>query len=169
MHEPSIPPDEVERQEALDRTGLVSPAGNRDLQDIVELAATICNVPVALVSLVDHDRQFFKAKVGLDARETPRGISFCGHAILGSEPFVVPDAATDDRFHDNPLVTGPPHIRFYAGVPLLVDDRHAVGTLCVIDTRPRVLDERMRGSLERLARIARLHIQDWADRAERKK
>jgi len=169
MLQPPTPPDEIERQEALDRTGLVSPAGNPDLQDIVELAATICNVPVALVSLVDHDRQFFKAKVGLDAQETPRGISFCGHAILGKELFVVPDAAADDRFADNPLVTGPPHIRFYAGVPLIVDDRHAVGTLCVIDTRPRVLDERMRDSLERLARIARLHIQDWADRAARSK
>ena len=169
MQEPSIPPHEVERQEALDRTGLVNPAGNPDLQDIVELAATICNVPVALVSLVDHDRQFFKAKVGLDAQETPRDISFCGHAILGTEPFVVADASTDTRFADNPLVTGQPHIRFYAGVPLLVDDQHAVGTLCVIDSRPRVLDERMRDSLERLARIARLHIQDWADRAERSK
>jgi len=169
MHEPPIPPDEVERQEALDRTGLVSPARNQDLQDIVELAATICDVPVALVSLVDHDRQFFKAKVGLDARETPRDISFCGHAILGNDLFIVPDAAADHRFADNPLVTGPPHIRFYAGVPLIVDDQHAVGTLCVIDTRPRVLDERMRDSLERLARIARLHIQDWADRAERSK
>lgn len=169
MHEPSIPPDEVERQEALDRTGLVSQAENKDLQDIVVLAATICDVPVALVSLVDGDRQFFKARVGLDARETPRDISFCGHAILGTEPFVVPDAAVDDRFHDNPLVTGPPHIRFYAGVPLIVDDRYAIGTLCVIDTRPRVLDERMRDSLERLARIARLHIQDWADRAQRPK
>jgi len=169
MHEPPIPPDEVERQEALDRTGLVSPARNQDLQDIVELAATICDVPVALVSLVDHDRQFFKAKVGLDVQETPRGISFCGHAVLGNELFIVPDTAVDDRFADNPLVTGPPHIRFYAGVPLIVDDRHAVGTLCVIDTRPRVLDERMRDSLERLARIARLHIQDWADRAARSK
>ena len=169
MQRPPIPPDEAGRQDALDRTGLVSPAGNADLQDIVELAATICDVPIALVSLVDHGRQFFKAKVGLDAQETPRDISFCGHAILGTEPFIVPDAAADDRFADNPLVTGSPHIRFYAGVPLVVDDQHAVGTLCVIDTRPRVLDERMRDSLERLARIARLHIQAWADRAADRK
>jgi len=169
MQVPPIPQDEAERQAALDRTGLVTASRNADLQDIVELAATICDVPIALVSLVDHDRQFFKAKVGLDAQETPRDISFCGHAILGTEPFIVPDALADERFADNPLVVGPPNIRFYAGVPLVVDGSHVVGTLCVIDTRPRVPDERMRDSLERLARIARLHIQDYADRAARSK
>jgi GAF domain-containing protein len=166
---PPIPLDESERQAALDRTDLARALPNPDLQDIVELAATICDVPIALVSLVDRDRQFFKAKVGLDAQETPRDISFCGHAVLGTEPFIVSDALADARFCDNPLVTGPPNIRFYAGVPLIVDDRYAVGTLCVIDTRPRVLDERTRDSLERLARIARLHIQDYADRAGRRK
>lgn len=164
MQSPPKPSDESERQQALDRTGLPRPGEIPDLQDIVELAATICKVPIALVSLVDRDRQFFKAKVGLDATETPRDISFCGHAILGSEAFVVCDATVDQRFADNPLVTGPPHIRFYAGIPLLVDGRHAIGTLCVIDTQPRTLDESMRDGLERLARIARLHIQAYAEK-----
>jgi GAF domain-containing protein len=113
---PPTPSDEAERQAALDRTGLMHTGEVPDLQDIVELAARICGVPIALVSLVDHDRQYFKARVGLEVQETPRDISFCGHAILGSEPFVVPDAAADERFADNPLVTGPPHIRFYAGI-----------------------------------------------------
>ena len=169
MQRPAKPHDEPERQAALDRTGLLRPGEIPDLQDIVELAATICGVPIALVSLVDRDRQFFKVRVGLDAPETPRDISFCGHAILGREPFVVPDAAADERFADNPLVAGPPHIRFYAGIPLLVDGRYAVGTLCVIDTQPRALDEKMRDSLERLARIARLHIQEFAERGAGRK
>jgi GAF domain-containing protein len=169
LQRPPKPVDEAERQAALDRTGLTRPGEIPDLQDIVELAAVICGAPIALVSLVDGERQFFKARVGLDAAETPRDVSFCGHAILSSDPLIVPDASADARFADNPLVTGPPHIRFYAGVPLLVDGRHAIGTLCVIDTQPRVLDERMRDGLERLARIARLHIQDHADRAARPK
>lgn len=169
MERPAIPVDEAERQAALERTGLLRPGEVPDFQDIVELAATICEVPIALVSLVDCDRQFFKARIGLDTRETPRDISFCGHAILGRDPFVVPDAAADPRFADNPLVTGPPHVRFYAGIPLVVDDRHAVGTLCVIDTRPREFDERMRDGLTRLARIARLHVQDFADRGRGRK
>lgn len=164
MQCPPKPCDEPERQAALERTGLLRPGEIPDLQDIVELAARICGVPIALVSLVDRDRQFFKARVGVDADETPRDISFCGHAILGTDPFVIRDAAADERFADNPLVTGPPHIRFYAGIPLLVDQRHAIGTLCVVDTRPRELDAEMLDGLARLARIARLHIQDFAER-----
>jgi len=169
LQPPPKPSDEAERQAALDRTGLLQPGEVPDLQDIVELAAAICGVPIALVSLVDRDRQFFKARVGLEPEETPRDISFCGHAILGRETFVIPDAAADERFADNPLVTGPPHIRFYAGVPLVVDGRHALGTLCVVDTKPRQLDKSTRDSLERLARIARLHVQDFAERGAGRK
>ncbi|MFO1406397.1 MAG: GAF domain-containing protein [Steroidobacteraceae bacterium] len=165
MQKPQTPPDEPERQAALERTGALGPGRNADLQDIVELAARICGVPIAVVSLLDRDRQFFKARVGLEAQETPRDVSFCGHAILGTGPFVVSDATQDERFADNPLVTGPPNVRFYAGVPLFVDERYPVGTLCVIDRQPRELDERMRDSLERLARIARLHLQELADRS----
>jgi GAF domain-containing protein len=166
---PRTPRNEVERQAALDRTGLLQAGTNLDLQDIVELAATICQTPMALVSLVDGRRQFLKSRVGLDVLETPRDISFCGHAILGTEPFVVSDAAIDERFADNPLVVGPPHIRFYAGIPLVVDDELALGTLCILDTQPRVLDEPMRDSLLRLARIARLCMQQLADRGRKPK
>jgi GAF domain-containing protein len=166
MQPAPTPHDEDERQSALDSTGLVNVDRLRALDDIVELAAMICGVPIALVSLIDRDRQFFKASVGLDEEETARDISFCGHAIMGDKPFVIPDAALDERFADNPLVTGPPHIRFYAGVPLRMHDRHAVGTLCVIDTQPRAYDERVRNALERLARIARLHIEDMAARSK---
>jgi GAF domain-containing protein len=166
MEPAPTPHDEDERQSTLDSTGLLNVDRLRALDDIVELAAMICGVPIALVSLVDRDRQFFKASVGLDTDETARNISFCGHAIMGHRPFVIPDATVDPRFADNPLVTGPPYVRFYAGVPLRVDDRHAVGTLCIIDTRPREYDERIRNALERLARIARLHIEDMAQRSK---
>jgi GAF domain-containing protein len=160
MLEAPIPDHELHRQAVLDRSGLLRPGRDPHLDDIVELAAMICRAPIALVSLVDRDRQYFKAAVGLDVEQTPRDVSFCGHAIAGTDVFVVPDATLDERFADNPLVSGPPYVRFYAGVPLLVDDVHAVGTLCVIDTQPRVYDERVRSALERLARLARLHIMD---------
>lgn len=169
MQPPRSPDNEADRQTALDRTGLLQPGTNLDLQDIVELAATICQTPMALVSLVDGNRQFLKSRVGLDALETPRDISFCGHAILGTEPFVVSDAAIDERFADNPLVVGPPHIRFYAGIPLVVDDKFALGTLCILDTQPRMLDEQTRDSLLRLARIARVCLQQLADRGREPK
>jgi GAF domain-containing protein len=149
----------------LDATGLLLVREVPDLQDIVELAATICRTPYAMVSLIDHDRQVFKARIGLNASETPRDVSFCGHAILSDAPMIIPDAATDERFVGNPLVEGPPHLRFYAGIPLLVGGQHAIGTLCVGDTKPREFDERMLDALNRLTRIARLHIQGYLERA----
>ena len=160
-----MPPNEKARQAALDATGLLQPNEVPDLQDVVQLAATICRTPFAMVSLVDRDRQFFKARIGLAASETPRDVSFCGHAILSDEAMVIPDAAADERFIGNPLVEGPPHLRFYAGIPLIVDDELAIGTLCVGDTQPREFDERMLDALNRLARIARLHIQGYLERA----
>lgn len=166
MQKPPRPSNEAERQATLDRSGVLDAEGQPDLQDIVELASMICGVPIALVSIVDRDRQFFCAKVGLEADETPRDVSFCGHAILGTQPFIVPDASADPRFADNPLVTGPPYIRFYAGVPLVLDG-HAIGTLCVIDTAPRAADERLLDALTRLSRIARLHLEEVARQTAR--
>jgi len=161
------PANEVERQRAVDEAGLLAGSRLPEFDDIVELLAMICDVPIALISIVDGERQWFQAKVGLQADESHRDVSFCGHAILGSDPFIVEDASLDPRFAANPLVTGLPHIRFYAGVPLRSADGHAIGTLCAIDTQPRCCDERMRSSLLRLSRIAMLHIEELARRATR--
>ncbi len=163
MQTPLFPENEAARQDALERTGLLQSGESTDLQDIVELAATICQVPMAMVSLIDHDRQVHKARVGIEASGLPRALSICGHAILGPEPFIVPDATADERFATNPIVTGPMHIRFYAGIPLVVDGEYALGALCILDTQPRDLDERTRDSLQRLARIARIYLQQFAD------
>ncbi len=122
---------------------------------LVALAAHVFNVPVALITLVDRDRQFFKAKVGTEVCETPRAISFCAHALTGSEPLVVADATTDCRFSCNPLVTGEPHIRFYAGAPLVARGGHVLGTLCVIDFERRPnFGEAERKILEEIAALA---------------
>lgn len=117
------------------------------------MAARLLGCPIALVSLVDEKRQWFKSRVGLNVEETPREHAFCAHAILGSDVLVVPDATLDERFADNPLVTGEPAIRFYAGAPLWVGEGSSVGTLCVIDRKPRELDENDRQCLADLAAI----------------
>jgi PAS domain S-box-containing protein len=132
----------------------------REFDDLTALAATICDVPMALVSLVDRDRQWFKSRVGLEVTETPRTDSFCAHAIAGGDDvMVVPDAPADPRFADNALVTGAPHIRFYAGVPLVSEEGAGLGTLCVIDTRPRELSERQLDSLRVLARQVQARLE----------
>jgi len=117
---------------------------------IIEFARDEFDVPTVLLSLVDSERQWFKSRVGLDACETPRSISFCGHAILQREPFVIEDTLEDPRFADNPLVTGPPHIRFYAGAPLELDPGMSVGTLCLISPEPRRFDATDRAILTAL-------------------
>jgi len=120
---------------------------------IVRTAAEICGVPISLISLIDHDRQWFKANVGLPGTaETPREFAFCAHAVLGGDLLEVPDAMQDSRFADNPLVTGPPDIRFYAGAPVLLNDGVCVGTLCVMDSEPRHLSEKQREMLRCLSR-----------------
>lgn len=120
--------------------------------DLTELAARICEAPVALISLVDEDRQWFKSKVGTTLQETSRDISFCAHAIQQSCLFIVPDATKDERFAKSPLVTSEPNIRFYAGAPLISPDGYALGTLCIIDKVPRHLRQEQKEALTILAR-----------------
>lgn len=129
------------------------------LDDLTALAAHLCGTPIALVSLVDEHRQWFKAKLGLEMTETSRTISFCGHALHQREPFIVQDAAHDPRFADNPMVTGEPGIRFYAGAPLITGEGIALGTLCVIDHAPRTLTEPQTQALQILARQVMAHLE----------
>ncbi|WP_136069349.1 PAS domain S-box protein [Modicisalibacter radicis] len=152
---PDIPAiDEAERLAALARYEILDSVAEEEFDAITRLAAQLCDVPIALISLVDAHRQWFKSCVGLDAQETPREHSFCTYAIVTDELMEVPDAHKDARFADNPLVVGEPHIRFYAGMPLVVAGGHRLGTLCAIDSRPRCLDDGQRRALEDLARLA---------------
>ncbi|MEB3263916.1 MAG: sensor domain-containing diguanylate cyclase [Synechococcus sp.] len=154
MIPPLKPPNEPERLAALQRTGLLDGPAEERFDRLTRLARRLFDVPIALVTLVDANRQWFKSCLGLEARETSRDVSFCGHAILGDGMFVIPDARCDPRFADNPLVTGEPYIRFYAGRPLQDAHGHRLGTLCLIDSRPRMLTCQDLKALEDLAQMA---------------
>jgi len=154
MLAPIKPANEAVRIQALHGLNVLDSAPEERFDRLTRLAKRLFNVPIALVTLVDKDRQWFKSCVGLDVNETPRDVSFCGHAILQDELLLVPDAKQDKRFHDNPLVTGEPKIRFYAGYPLTVPNGNKMGTLCLIDTKPRELDDEERALLRDLAGMA---------------
>ncbi len=153
MQKPEIPANESDRQAALDRYQILDTLPEQVYDDLTKLAANICGVPIALISLIDRDRQWFKSRVGIDATETPREISFCGHAVFENAILNVPDATKDPRFADNPFVINDPSIRFYAGFPLTTDDQYTLGTLCVIDRQPRELTPQQISQLESLSRL----------------
>lgn len=155
MKSPKIPGNEASRMRDLLELNLLDTPANLDLDLITEMVSNICETPISLISIVDSDRQWFKSKVGLDASETPRDLAFCAHAI--NEPdqlFLVPDATKDERFHDNPLVTGDPNVIFYCGFPILSENGNALGTLCAIDNKPRELNEHQKESIKSLSKIA---------------
>jgi GAF domain-containing protein len=154
-----FPPNEKRRLEVLWQYDLLDTPPEQPLDDLTELAASICEAPIALISLVDERRQWFKSRVGVTETETARDISFCTHAILQKKVMVVPDAQLDPRFANTPLVVSSPFIRFYAGAPLITPDGHALGTLCVIDHRPRQLTAKQLQALETLARVAMAYLE----------
>lgn len=151
--------DEAGRLQALREYRILDTDPEQGFDDLTMLAAQICGTPIALISLVDENRQWFKSRVGLEARETARSVSFCTHAIRQQGIFMVPDALNDARFRDNPLVLRDPHIRFYAGKPLLARDGEAIGTLCVIDRLPRTLTDDQKAALEALQRQAEAQLE----------
>jgi diguanylate cyclase (GGDEF)-like protein len=148
-----IPHNEIQRLRDLERQGVLDHPGDEHFDRLVTLTASVLDAPIALISLVDRDRQWFLARHGLEIRETPRPMAFCAHAIAGDETLVVPDASQDSRFNTNPLVIDDPKIRFYAGTPLQSREGHNLGTLCVIDHQPRQLEPRQVTLLEELAQL----------------
>ena len=147
-----IPQNEAKRLKVLWQYEVLDTVPEELFDDLTELAARICEAPIALISLVDEKRQWFKSRVGTTVNETSRDLSFCAYAITQNDLFIVPDALRDERFARNPLVTADPKIRFYAGAPLITPDGHALGTLCVIDKVPRELRLEQKQALRILAR-----------------
>ncbi len=155
-----VPADEALRLRDLQRHQLLDHAGDHHFDQIAKLASALFDRPIALISLVDHDRQWFLSRNGLEVSETPREVAFCAHTIASDEVMVVPDALQDERFSSNPLVLSPPGIRFYAGAPLRTKDGHNLGTLCVIDQKPREFSPEQRQQLQMLADLVMREI-EW--------
>lgn len=152
MKSPSIPENEIERLKALHAYSILDTLPEEDYDNITSIAAQICKTPISLVTLVDEDRQWFKSSIGLDVKQTARDLAFCAHAInQPKDIFVVSDARSDERFFDNPLVTGQPHVIFYAGMPIVDNRGNALGTICVIDNKPGELNEEQKRTLKALS------------------
>ena len=156
---PAVPENEAARLEALHRYRILDTEPERSFDDLTLLASHICGTPMALISLVDADRQWFKSRIGIPITETARAVSFCAHAINHRDLFIVPDARHDERFRDNPFVTGDTQIRFYAGAPLVTPDGHALGTLCVLDRVARTLSREQLEALTALTRQAEAQLE----------
>lgn len=145
--------DETARVAALQKYAILDTEPEQAFDDLVLLASFVCSAPIAMISLVDEDRQWFKSKVGLPISETPREIAFCSVAIRQPDVFVVPDTLNDERFRNNPLVTSEPNVRFYAGAPLINEEGHALGTICVLDRTPREFSSGQEAALKALSRL----------------
>src|SRR3954451_1595776 len=150
-----LPTNEAERLQTLQRYAILDTAAEREFDDLVRLAAHICETPIAAVTFIDRDRQWLKARLGLDVTETSRDVAFCAHTILDPHSLLeIEDTLNDPRFADHPGVKGNPDIRFYLGAPLVTAEQHALGALCVVDYRPRKLTEAQRAALLALSRQA---------------
>lgn len=159
MQKPSIPKDEAARLESLYKLDVLDTPAEERFDRITRLAQFIFEAPIALISLVDKERQWFKSKAGLSVGETPRYMSFCGHAILQDEPLIVSDTFKDERFYDNPLVVGEPYLRFYAGHVLKSYDNYRLGTLCIMGPEPKELSRNDRQALSDLSLTAQDALQ----------
>jgi GAF domain-containing protein len=148
-----MPANEDGRVAALQKYAILDSEPEQAFDDLTLLASYICRTPIALISLIDESRQWFKSRVGITISETPRDIAFCSTAILSSEVMIVPDTLKDDRFRNHPLVVSEPNIRFYAGAPLITEEGFALGTLCVVDRIPREFSPEQREALKALSRM----------------
>lgn len=159
MKKAPLPPNETERLKSLQQHKILDTLPEKVYDDITRIASEICGTPIALLTLIDENRQWFKSRDGFQDTEHPREISFCAHAILNpNETLVVPDARFDERFHDNPLTIKDPKVIFYAGVPIKDENNLALGTLCVIDSRPRELSEKTLEALKALGNLVTTHF-----------
>ena len=161
MESPHVPIDESLRLQTIRELLILDTPPEERFDMMTTYASLLFKVAITLISLVDENRQWFKSKCGLDASETPRDISFCGHAILSDDILLINDAIKDSRFADNPLVIGEPKIRFYAGAPLIMANGQRIGTFCLIDRMPRTLDSWEQGHLKDLAKVASQEIQGF--------
>lgn len=158
MQQAPIPADEKERLKSLRKMGILDTEEEERFDRITRIATHLFDVPISTVTLVDSNREWFKSCQGLDQKEGDRAISFCGHAMLAGGIFIIPDAKKDERFADNPMVTGEPFIRFYAGVPLYSADHKRIGTFCIKDRVPRRLSQREETDLKSLAAWAEIEL-----------
>jgi GAF domain-containing protein len=148
-----MPVPDAERVAALERYAILDTEPEQAFDDLTLLASYVCKTPIALISLIDEDRQWFKSKVGMSVSETPREAAFCSVAIQQSDVMVVPDTLKDDRFRNHPFVVSEPRIRFYAGAPLITEEGYALGTLCVVDQKPREFGPDQKEALGALSRL----------------